>query len=212
MDRIEKAICKALLPTLQLHGFELHKEWGYFVRKQAYGFDALLVVNQGTAKGRFFEIKCHAEIRHDHIEVPWNTLGLVYGEDNQQQTWTLLYKDLAGRNAEPMKVVPESMAADVAHVSQQVAELFVHMALPFYARFADLREVEEWVNKTPLADANPTAGGPMEDRAFHALLLAKAVNPSRYASIREAFITLDQGMFPRDKRMAMLQRVDEIQL
>jgi hypothetical protein len=131
-------------------GFEFRKDWGYFVRDQTYGFDALPVVNQGTAKGRFFEIKCYAEVRHDRIEIPWNTLGMVYGEDNQRQTWTLNYKDMAGLQASPMKVVPESITTD----GQEVTTLLVQKALPFYQRFGDLSEVEEWVNKNPLADTN----------------------------------------------------------
>lgn len=212
MDRVERAICKVLQPALRQQGFELRKDWGYFVRDQGYGFDALLVVNQGTAKGRFFEIKCYAEVRHDRIEVPWNTLGLVYGEDNQRQTWTLNYKDMGGLQAVPMQVAPESMAADVERIGQQIEALFVQKALPFYQRFGDLREVEEWANKKPLVDTNPSAGGPMEHRAMRSLLLAKAVNPERYAAVREAFVTLDKGMFPREKRMEMLRRVDEMQL
>lgn len=210
MDRIERALCKRIEPLLLQHGFSLHKAWGYFIRPQPYGYDAFLVVNQGTAKGHFFEIKCYAEVRHDRIEIPWNTLGLVYGEDNQRQTWTLNYKDMAGPQAELMQIAPESMATDAERTGQQVVALFVQKALSFYQRFGDLREVEEWVNKKPLADINPSAGGPMEDRAMRSLLLAKAVNPQRYAVVRETFIQLDKGMFPRERRMEMLRRVDEM--
>lgn len=212
MDRIERAICAAIQSTLQQQGFELHKDWGYFVREQAYGFDALLVVNQGTAKGRFFEIKCYAEVRHDRIEVPWNTLGFVYGEDNRRQTWTLNYKDMADPQSAPMKVVPASMTADVEHLSQRISTLFNQKALPFYQRFGDLGEVEAWANKIPLAEINPSVGGPMEHRAMRSLMLAKAVNPGRYAAVREAFITLDKGMFPREKRLAMLGQVEAMTL
>lgn len=212
MDRVERAINKVLQPTLEAQGFTLKKEWGYFVRKQSYGFDAFTVVNQGTAKGRFFEIKCYAEVRHDRIEVPWNTLGMVYGEDNQLQTWTLLYKGRADPKLPVLKVHPESSASDVEHVAHEIAEFLTQQAQPFYQRFSDLREVEEWVNKTPLADLNPSAGGPAEHLAMRALLLAKAVNPDRYASVRETFITEDKGMFPRERRMQMLQKVDNIVL
>lgn len=212
MNRIERAICKVLQPILAAQGFMLNKEWGYFVRKQPYGFDALAAVNQGTAKGHFFEINCYAKVRHDRIELPWNTLGMVYGEDNQLQTWTLLYKGRADPKLPLLKVNPESMAADVEHVASEIAEFFVQQAQPFYQRFGDLIAVEEWANKTPLAELNPSAGGPMEDRAMRALLLAKAVNPGRYASVRETFIALDQGMFPRERRMQMLQRVDDMLL
>lgn len=212
MDRVERAIYKALQPTLAAQGFTLNKDWGYFVRKQPYGFDALAVVDQGTAKGPFFEINCYAKVRHDRIEVPWNTLGMVYGEDNQLQTWTLLYRGRADPKLPLLTVNPESMASDAEHAAREIAEFFTHYALPFYQRFSDLREVEEWVNKTVLADLNPSAGGPAEHRAMRALLLAKAVNPARYAIVREAFITHDKGMFPRERRMQMLERVDDMVL
>jgi hypothetical protein len=38
------------------------------------------------------------------------------------------------------------------------------------------------------------------------------VNPQRYAEVRETFIRLDKGMFPREKRLEMLRRVDEMVL
>ena len=60
------------------------------MRPQLYGHDAFLVVNQGTASGKYFEINVYAEVRHDCVERPWNTLGFVYDLDEaQQQTWTL---------------------------------------------------------------------------------------------------------------------------
>lgn len=213
MDRIEKAVCKLLAPTLKRHGFELRKDQGYFVRDQPYGFDALLVVNQGMAQGGFFEISFSFRIRHDRVEVPWNTLDLVYGEEAQKETTTLGLITPRGRQAAPLKITPASMEADVANVACEIETLFVQAALPFYQRFADLTEIEALANKTPLADIDPYGvGGPMEHRAMRSLLLAKAANPERYAAVRDTFVTLDKGMFPREKRMEMLQRVDEMQM
>jgi hypothetical protein len=49
------------------------------------------------------------EIRHDRIEVPWNTLGMVYDyEEAQQQTATLVFGQPRGP-APPMKVEPATM-------------------------------------------------------------------------------------------------------
>ncbi|PIF77364.1 hypothetical protein CLU95_4538 [Variovorax sp. 54] len=212
MDRIERAITKILRPKLAEHGFELSKKWDCFVRKQNSGEDSFVVVNQGTAKGagKFYEINCFADVRHERVELPWNTLGMVYGED-QMHTWTLQYKPRE-RHLPPMTVSLTSVEADVEHVAGQLAGLLDHSEKVFYPRFADLKEVEEWVNKNPLADTNPTAGGPIEHLAMRALILAKLVNPPRYAAVREAFLALDKGMFPRERRMAMLQRVDEMSL
>jgi hypothetical protein len=47
---------------------------------------------------------------------------------------------------------------------------------------------------------------------MRSLLLAKAVNPARYAAAREAFVTLDKGMFSQEKRLDMLSRVDAMEL
>ena len=213
MDKIERAIAKLLAPTLKAQGFELRKEWGFFVRPQPYGYDALIVVNQGTASGKYFEIKVYAEVRHDRIEIPWNTLGFVYDLDEaQQQTWTL--KLDRPRNAPILKIVPASMEADIAAVAQEVEALFGNTSLPFYQRFADLHEVEKFVNERPLAELMPySAGGPLEDRAMRSLLLAKAVNPARYTSVREAFLTSEKKtLFPREHCLEMVKRIDEMVL
>lgn len=215
MDRIERAICKKIEPLLMQHGFSLHKEWGYFVRPQAYGHDAFLVVNKGTAGvgPRHFEIGPHCSIRHDRIERAWNTLGLVYGEENQAQTPTLVLGFPRGMKAPPLKVMPATMDEDIARIATETEAIFTQTALPFYARFADLRAIEELANKQPLADFMPyTVGLPMEHRAMRSLLLAKAVNPQQYAAVREEFIRQDKGMFPRERRLQMLQRVDEMEL
>lgn len=212
MDRIERAITKILRPTLGEHGFELSKKWNCFVRQQNGVDDSFLVVNMGTAlgAGKFYEIDCFAQVRHGRVELPWNTLGMVYG-DSQLHTWTLNYSPRA-RNLPPMTVSMTSVEADLEHVAGQLAGLLDHAEKVFYPRFADLKEVEEWVNKTPMADTNPSAGGPVEHLAMRGLILAKLVNPPRYAAVREAFLALDRGMFPRERRMAMLQRVDEMSL
>lgn len=214
MDRIERAICKKIEPLLKQHGFLLHKEWGYFVRLQPYGHDAFLVVNKGTAGvgPRHFEINTPCGIRHDRIEIPWNTLGLVYGE-GQLQTDTLVLGFPRGMKAPPLKVMPVTTDEDIARIAAETEAVFTQTALPFYERFADLRAIEELANKQPLADFMPyTVGLVMEHRAMRSLLLAKAVNPQRYAVVRETFIQLDKGMFPRERRLQMLQRVDEMVL
>lgn len=214
MDRIERAIYKKIEPLLKQHGFSLHKEWGYFVRPQPYGHDAFLVINKGTAGvgPRHFEINTPCGIRHDRIEIPWNTLGLVYGE-GQLQTDTLVLGFPRGMKAPPLKVMPATMNEDITNIAIETEVVFAKTALPFYERFADLRAIEELANTQPLADFMPyTVGLAMEHRAMRSLLLAKAVNPSRYAAVRETFIQLDKGMFPRERRLQMLQRVDEMVL
>ena len=116
-------------------------------------------------------------------------------------------------NEPTLKVMPVTMNDDIARVAQEIETVFLQKGLPFYERFADLHVIEELANKSPLADIAPYgAGGPMEHRAMRSLLLAKAVNPQRYAAVRETFIQLDKGMFPREKRLQMLQRVDEMVL
>ena len=215
MDRIARAICKMIEPLLKHYGFALHKGWGIFVRPKPYGHDAFLVVNKGTAGvgPRHFEINTPCGIRHGRIEIPWNTLGMVYGEDNQQQTSTLVLGFPRGTKAPPLKVMPATMDEDIARIATETECVFTQTAVPFYERFADLRAIEELANKQPLADFMPyTVGLAMEDRGMRSLLLAKAVNPQRYAAVRETFIQLDKGMFPREKRLQMLQRVDEMVL
>lgn len=197
------------------HGFELDDGWGHFVRRQSYGHDAMLIVNQGSARfgPRHFEIGLPCEIRHDLIEVPWNTLGLVYGEENQLRTPTLVLGFPRGMQAKPPMVALGWLKEDIARAAKEAEDVFLTKALPFYERFADLRAIEKLANEKPLADLLPyTVGGPIEDRAMRSLLLAKAVNPERYALVRETFVTLDKGMFPREKRLEMLRRVDEMEL
>lgn len=189
----------------------LTKEHGGFVRKQPYGFDDMLVVNKGTATfgPSHFWIAMHFGIRHDRIAVPWNTLGMVYGEDNQRMTPTLVFGFPRPPNLPTLKVFPAHMEDDIAAVAAEGQNLFLTKGLPFFAQYGDLAAVEALANRRPLADIDPySVGGPMEDRAMRSLLLAKAVNPSRYAAVREEFIRLDKGMFPREQRLAMLAKVD----
>ncbi|USX18315.1 hypothetical protein NHH82_20890 [Oxalobacteraceae bacterium OTU3REALA1] len=214
MDKIERAIAQAFTPELVAHGFELKRDWGSFVRRQPYGFDALVVVNQGSASTEYFEIACYGHIHHDRIEIPWNTSGFIYGEDNQQQTWTVLLS--RPKNQPHWKIFPASLAADAANVALEIAAYFSQYALPFYQRFADVSEVEMLANTIPMVDSaklSPySVGGPLDHQAMRSLLLAKAVNPERYAQVREAFITSPKKtLFPRDKCMKMVERIDAME-
>lgn len=216
MDRIERALCKEVGSLVESSGFALRKDWGYFVRDTVYGLDAFLIINEGTASGSHFGIGLVIGSRHDRIEVPWNTLGFIYGDENRRQTKTLVLgypPRQRGQEAPVMKVTPATMKDDIVRVAREIETAFTNRALPFYQRFCDLKAIEILANEVPLADLAPyTIGLPMEDRAMRSLLLAKAVNPARYAAVREAFVTLDQGMFPREKRLEMLRRVDEMTL
>jgi hypothetical protein len=72
--------------------------------------------------------------------------------------------------------------------------------------------LEAFANANPLADIPRfTLGLPLEHRAMRSLLLAKAVNPGRYALVRHAFVNSTQKtLFPRERCMDMLRRVDEM--
>ena len=216
LDRIERALCKQITPVIEAEGFALRKDWGYFVRDTDYGLDALVVINKGTSSGSFFGVGLAIDVRHDRIEVPWNTLGFVYGVDNQRQTPTLTLgypPRQRGLEVPVMKIAPATMKDDIARVAREIEFAFKERALPFYQRFSDLAQIEALANEAPLADLAPyTVGLPIEHRAMRSLLLAKAVNPARYAAVREAFVTLDQGMFPRGKRLEMLRCVDSMTL
>lgn len=216
MDRIERALCKAVSSFVESSGFALRKDWGCFVRDTAFGFDAFLVINEGTASGSHFGIGLVIGSRHDRIEVPWNTLGFIYGDENRRQTKTLVLgypPRQRGLEAPVMKIAPATMKDDIARAAREIEFAFKERALPFYQHFSDLAQIEALANKAPLADLAPyTVGLPIEHRAMRSLLLAKAVNPARYAAVREAFVTLDQGMFPREKRLEMLRRVDAMTL
>jgi hypothetical protein len=213
MDRLERTVCRKLETLLAPSGFTLHQAWGFFVRPQPYGHDAFMVVNQGTAGvgPRHFELAPHCSVRHDCIEVPWNSLGLVYGAENQLQTATLVLGFPRGMQAPPLKVFPATRRDDLARVAEECYSVFIQHALPFFERFANVAAIEKLANDHPLQDIAPyTVGGPMEHRGMRSLLLAKTINPSRYATVRELFVHLDKGMFPRERRMEMLQKIDAI--
>jgi len=212
VDRIELGIGKLLVTTLAAQGFELNRKWGSFVRKQPYGFDAMVIVNQGTSSGEYFKIAVHGHIHHDRIEVPWNTLGFVHGEENQRQTWTLMWT--RRRNAPLWKVFPATMQADMTVVAREIEVVLSEELLPFFKRYANLDEIEKLANVRPLVEYEQySVGGPLDHRAMRSLLLAKAANPGRYASVREAFVTSElKTLFPRAKCMELLARVDEMRI
>ncbi len=214
MNKIELALCRAIEPALAAHGFKLERSHGGFFRYCTYGFDDFLVVDQGTAlfgPGEH-EIGCPCGIRHDRIEIPWNSLGFIYGESNRLRTATVVLGFPRGRAAPALRVSLGNRDDDLASVARALEATFVECALPFYARFKDLRQVESFANGRPLADLSPyTLGLPLEHRAMRSLLLAKAVNPDRYPVVRAAFLNSDKKtMFPRDRCLEMLATVDEL--
>ena len=214
MNSLESAIARAMSAPLKAAGFILKRGWNSFIRRTTYGHDQLTVVDQGTAAPgpRHHEISIHCAVRHEDVENPWNTLALVYG-DGQPQTSTLVLGFPRGMAAPSLKVFAESRDADVARVANEGIAIFRDIAVPFYQRFSDLHAVEAFVNAKPLEDLWPyTVGLAMEHRAFRSMILAKLVNPNRYASIREQFLARNVGIFPVERRLAMLAQVDAMQL
>jgi hypothetical protein len=186
MDRIERSVAKHLAKHLEAHDFRLRPEWNGFVRETSYGCDQFLIVNQGTAQGRFFEMKCYPAIRHDRIEVAWNSFGFIYGEDAQRQTATLTFTNPRG-SLPLMKIAPASQVTDTQAVADETLRVFAEKALPFYQRYSDLAVVEELVNRSPLTSIAPyIAGGGLDHLAVRSLLLAKCANPPRFEAVREA--------------------------
>jgi hypothetical protein len=214
MNSLESAIARSMSAPLKAAGFTLKRNSNAFVRSTAYGHDRLIVVDQGTAAPgpRHHEISIHCAIRHDAVEQPWNTLGLVYG-DGQPETATLVLGFPRGMAAPRLKVFADTRETDIARVANEGIAIFQDIALPFFERFSRLQVVEAFVNEDPLADIMPyNVGLAMEHRAFRSMLLAKLVNPERYASIREQFLARNVGMFPVERRLAMLAKVDAMQL
>jgi hypothetical protein len=211
MDRIERAVGKQLQTALESHSFDLRPTWNAFVRKTAHGADVFLIVNQGTAMGRFFEMKCYPAIRHDRIEVPWNTFGFVWGDEAQLQTKTLTFTHPRG-NLPAMKVTPATQAADIQSVAGEMLRVFLEQAMPFFQRFSSLAAVEEFVNRVPLAELYPyNAGGPLDHLAARSLLLAKAINPNRYQTVLDACIASTQKtLWPRERYLQTIDRVDSL--
>lgn len=214
MNALESAIARAMAAPLKAAGFDLRRSWNSFIRSTAYGHDKLIIVDQGTAAPgpRHHEISIHCAVRHEAVERPWNTLGLVYG-DAQLHTATLVLGFPRGMAAPTLKIFAESRDADVARVASEGIAIFREIAMPFFQRFSHLRAVEELVNARPLDDFMPyTVGLAMEHRAFRSMILAKLVNPNRYALIREQFLARNVGLFPVERRLAMLAQVDAMQL
>jgi hypothetical protein len=189
MSPLERAIARKMAPHLEPEGFSLKPSWNAFVRETDYGNDSVAIVNQGTAAPgpSHNQISVHCSVRHDTVEVPWNKLGLVYGE-GQLQTATLILSLPRGLAAPKLKVFTQTKAADVERVANEGVAIFREVALGFYAHFRHLQKIEALANARPLEDISPfTIGLPMEHRAFRSLILAKLANPARYVPIREEF-------------------------
>ena len=216
MDKIERNINKIISSTLEAANFQLNKEFGYFVRKTSYGHDAFVVINQGRVDGDKFGIGCAIEVRHDIIENPWNSLGFIYGENEKLETSTLTmaYPSVRfGSKSDMWKLTPATLKENIEMVAMEIAQAFTKHAVPFYNQFSHLEEVEKMLNKVPMADISPYTGGlPVEHRAMRSLLCAKAVNPERYSVVRDTFVKMNKGMFPFEKRMEMLEKVDAMKL
>ena len=212
MDRIERAINKVLAPTLKAAGFELKKEWNCFVKFTDYGFDSFMVIDQGRLDVDQISIGCSIGIRHNRIQELFNTFGFIYGEEEQKQnvTFSLSYPFNARKNLDDyLKLNALTLQEDIAIVAKHLEQAFAEHAIPFYNRFSKLSEVEELLNKKPLADISPYSGGFIpEDLMVTSLLCAKAVNPARYDLVREACVAMEGGMYPKEKRMEILKKVD----
>jgi hypothetical protein len=214
LNKIERAICRAIEPTLASHGFLLIREAGGFYRQRPFGFDDFLVVDQGTATfgPGIHQIGCPCGVRHDRIEIPWNSFGFIYGEENQKRTATIILGFPRGRASRPLSVHSDDFDNSVSTAAEQLRHTFLERALPFYDRFADLAEIEQLANEHPLSDVSPyTFGLPLEHRAMRGLLLAKAANPSRYQLVRSAFLSSGKKtLFPREECLEMLNVIDAL--
>jgi len=213
MDRIGRAVAQQMKPVLEGHGFDFRSSWNGFVRDTEYGSEAFLVVNQGTTMGmgRFFEMKCYPAVRHEVIEVPWNTFGFVWGEEAQRQTATLTYTHPRG-NLPVIKVAPSSLKTDVEAAAQEMSRVFKERALPFFGKFSELSAVEEFVNRQPLAELYPyNAGGPLDHLAARSLLLAKASNKNRYRAVRDACLaSTKKTLWPRERYLQTIEHIDSL--
>lgn len=214
MNKLERAINKLLAPTLSESGFKLKATWGGFFRFTDYGFDGFMVIDQGRKEINANGIVCAIKIRHDKIQLPFNKLDFIYGEEEQKQNPTLVlgypfYK--WGTPTEYLMVNSATAEVDVIIVADHLKRVLQQHALPFYERYSNLAEIEELLNHEPMGDIAPYSGGFIyEHRVVTSLLCAKATNPSRYDAVKEAFIKLDKGMYPREKRMEILRKVDAI--
>ena len=215
MDRIERSISKLLIPRLANYGFAIAKERHCFIKFTDYGFDDFMVINKGRIGMEYFGIVCAIRMRHDIIQIPWNTLGFIHGEDAQKETPTLILSYpfiYSGKPFEYLKLY-STAPEDIAKMADVVANVFIEHALPFYQRFSQLSEIEALLNKEPMEDISPYSGGFFrEHRVATSLLCAKAVNPARYDMVKEAFVKKNQGTWPLEKRMEILKKIDEIKI
>lgn len=216
MDKIERAINKLIAPTLQTAGFELKKDWGGFFRFTEYGFDSFIVINKGRTEVNYFGIACGIMVRHDRIQKVFNTFGFIDGDEEQKQnsTFVLGYPyDERGLPNVYFNINPATMQADIEDIAQKLLQAFHDVAIPFYETYSNLVAIEEKLNINPLADIWPyTGGGMLEDRMVTSLLCAKAVNPDRYQLVREACLNVKGGMYPKEKHLEIVKKMDELQL
>ena len=215
MDRIERSISKLLVPSLATYGFALAKERHCFIKFTDYGFDNFMVINKGRIDNDYYGVSCAIGIRHDKVQLPFNSLGFIHGDEAQQENTTLVLRYPSyswGRPFEYLKLYSTS-PEDIAKMTDEIANVFVEQALSFYQRFSQLCEIEELLNKEPMEDISPYSGGFFpEDRVVTSLLCAKAVNPARYDMVKEAFVKKNQGTWPLEKRMEILKKIDEIKI
>lgn len=207
MDKIERAISKLVESKLVMHGFKLIRERHSFVR--------FTVINKGRIDVDCLGIECGYGIRHDKIQNLYCAIDPIYGDDSQKEFATLVLRYppyFSGKPFEYLKLYSTS-PEDIAKTADEIGNVFVDFALPFYQRFSQLSEIEELLNKEPMADISPYSGGFFpEHRVATSLLCAKVVNPARYDLVKEAFIKKDQGAWPHEKRMEILKKIDSIQV
>jgi hypothetical protein len=149
-------------------------------------------------------------------------MGFIYGEDAQKQNVTLAlsYPFIPWQSREsPLKIHQETRAEDMQKIAQIFTESFKQQALPFYEKYADLREIEAKLNKTPMANIWPYTAGSVDPdtQVVISLLCAKAVNSSRYDAVKLAYIDkyIEYDAVPepyRQRRIKILSILDEIKL
>lgn len=215
MDKIERAIGKLLEHRLAEYGFKLIKDRHKFVRFTDYGFDGFIVINKGRIDLDYFGIECGYGIRHDKIQNLYCAIDPIYGVDYNKEFETLVKRYPIyswGKPFEYLKLYSTS-PEDIAKMADEIGNVFIEHALPFYRRFSQLSEVEELLNKEPMEDISPYSGGFFpEHRVATSLLCAKVVNPARYDLVKEAFIKKDQGAWPLEKRMEILSKIDALEI
>ncbi|MBF5039160.1 hypothetical protein INP77_06610 [Methylophilus sp. 13] len=222
MNKTELEISKLIKPTLEAEGFALKKDWNSFVRYTDYGFDDFMIVDQGHLGSGYKTIGCAFGVRHDVIQNLFNSMGLIYGEEAQKQNVTLAlsfpFIPWQSRESE-LKIYPETRAEDIQKVAQIITNAFKQHALPFYAKYADLRAVEAKINDSPMANLWPYTAGGVDPtiQVIISLLCAKAVNPNRYDLIKEVFTDkyIENDTVPdaySERWIAMLYKIDAINL